>query len=347
MQNRAQISRVNSGLENLIDRWTVHLRDERRYSPHTVSGYLRDFGQCMTWTAAQLGRAPALPDLDLERLQGWLAQLPDQAATVQRKGQAVRSFLRYVVERAKLLPSNPADGLILPRIPQRLPKALTEQQCRDLLQAPLAGLDPAKAAPAWRVRDAAVIAVLYGGGLRCCEVERLDLADVRWDAPEKGDVTLRVLGKRNKEGLVVCPPHVARALRAYLARRQELCGPLSGSALFVSLMDGAPRLGRVGVSRCVVRWSERLGFHASGHQLRHSCATHMLDHGAELRAVQDFLRHEDPRTTANYARVTLLQQKKRATKYHPMSRPQPPDVQAFLRRLFAAGRPLDPAPAPV
>jgi integrase/recombinase XerC len=294
-----------------------HLRLERRASSNTVDAYGRDLQQLVAFTRGML-RGPARPqDVTKLVLRAFLGELAKDrsAASIARKVAAIRAFFRRLV-RTGALKESPADLVGTPRVHRRMPAFLDAESAGAVVEAPGAapfGTDVS------RLRDAAMLEVLYGSGLRVSELGRLDIAAVSLD-----DGSARVLGKGRKERLVPLGTRALEALRAYLPRRAELAHPKSGaldpSALFVG------RLGR----RITTRWVQQL-VHRYGalgasrpelhpHALRHSCATHMLEGGADLRAIQDMLGHSSLSTTQRYTHLSLDQLLSVYDKSHPLAR---------------------------
>jgi integrase/recombinase XerD len=210
---------------------------------------------------------------------------------------SIRSLHRFLLEEGRAA-SDPAAAVEKPPVPKGLPKALSEAEVTALLAAPVGG-DPVAR------RDRAMLEVLYGTGLRVSELVGLSLGDVDLDAS-----LVRAFGKGSKERIVPIGGHATRALVAWLGPggRPELV-PASwrrrGDAEAVFLGSRGGRLTRQGAWDVLRRHGERAGLagRLSPHVLRHSCATHMLDHGADIRAVQELLGHASIATTQVYTRV--------------------------------------------
>jgi integrase/recombinase XerC len=282
-----------------------HLRTRRGASTHTLAAYAGDLRQfqrlCPPWATG-----------DVHALRRYLAQL--QAAgygrrTIARKLAAVRSFYRFLV-RAGRMAGSPGDAVRTPKLPRSLPRALSERQAAGVVAA-----SPAAATPR-DLRDRAILEMLYGAGLRVGELCGLELADVDLAAQ-----TVRVLGKGGRERVVPFGRHAARALARYLAAgRPRLAGGGSGEpALWLN--RGGRRLSVRSVHALVARRGRAQGGLAvSPHTLRHSYATHMLDRGADLRAVQELLGHATLSTTQIYTHVTRERLKQVYLQAHPRAR---------------------------
>ncbi|VTX71242.1 Tyrosine recombinase XerC [uncultured Actinomyces sp.] len=284
---------------NVGERWEEYLRLGRRMSPHTVAAYLADFHSLMEFLSL---RADATPEQLREELtqravRSWLAQtLADGGArsTLARHTAAIRNFTAWAM-REGILVSDPAALLSSPRADQRLPSSLDESDARALLNA---ARDEAAAGGASQIRNWAILELTYACGLRVSEVCALDISSLNREA-----LTVRVLGKGNKERVVPYGPPAADALDHWLVRgRPQLAGERSGHALFLG--DKGSRIDPRIVRSMVHKMAARAGVHdIAPHGLRHSTATHLLQGGADLRAVQEMLGHSSLSTTQRYTHV--------------------------------------------
>jgi integrase/recombinase XerC len=300
-----------------IRRFLGQLEHEQRASPNTLAAYGRDLGQLAGFLRGRLGRPVALDDVTRAGLRAWLGDLgrDRSAASLARKLAAVRSFFLFLERRGDVR-TNPTATLGSPKLRRKLPRLLGVDAAAQVVEAP-AGDDVAPG----RLRDAAILEVLYGCGLRVGELAGLDLDHVSFD-----DDSVRVLGKGRKERVVPLGSKARGALEAYLARRAELRSRRGRApdprALWLT------RHGR----RVGVRWVQKLVGHwgAAGagqpdlhpHALRHSCATHMLEGGADLRAIQELLGHVSLGTTQRYTHVSLDQLLRTYDRAHPLARPK-------------------------
>ena len=269
---------------------------ERGRAPTTLAAYRRDLTAYCTWL-----RDKQLTDVtaaDVARYVGVLRTQGKAPASVARATVAVRSLHRFLVDEG-LAPSDPSADLDPPRVPAGLPKALREDEVVRLLDAPV-GDEPLVR------RDRAILEVLYGTGIRISELVGLSLTDVDLDG-----ALLRAFGKGSKERIVPLGRPARRALAAWLdpggrgrvaperfARRSD------ADAVFLNARG--TRLTRQGAWLVVDRYGRQVGLASklSPHVLRHSCATHMLDHGADIRAVQELLGHASISTTQVYTKVS-------------------------------------------
>lgn len=292
-----------------IQRFDLHLRAERSLSPHTVRAYGSDLRQFAALCGA---KAPA--KLRPDDVRRFLAErhAHDAAASLGRKLAALRAFFRYLV-REGVLEADPSAGIPAPRTPRRLPRPLAVDDCQ-VLMTPAEKQDEVS-----EVRDAAIAELLYGAGLRVGELVALDVRDVDLT---RGEV--RVQGKGGKERVVPLPAAARKALAAWLAPRRR--PGVLGEPLFVALRarrGAAPRrLDARDVRRRLARRALAAGLadRVHPHRLRHSYATHLLDMGADLRAIQELLGHASLSTTQKYTAVSAERLVAVYDRAHPRAR---------------------------
>ena len=283
-------------LGDAIDDFVVYLSAERRFSAHTIRAYRADLLQLRDF-AANAGAGNA-QDLTLELLRDWLwrsSQSGLAKTTLARRSAAVRSFTAWLT-RSGFVVRDVAARLRSPRTDRTLPRVITRTQMDEMLRGLL---ERAGQADAVAVRDRAVIELLYASALRVSELAGLDVDDVDLDR-----LTVRVLGKGSKERVVPFGVPAQSAIVDYLqTARLELLTRAS-SALFVGARGG--RLGTRAVYNLVAGLLVDLpGSGPAGpHALRHTAATHLLDGGADLRAVQELLGHASLGTTQIYTHVS-------------------------------------------
>jgi integrase/recombinase XerC len=305
----------DDSLERMVARFTSYLATERRASAHTVLAYGSDLRALMAYARKRTSE-PRLEDIDKLLLRSWLAELARAVTpvTLSRKLASVRAFFGWL-ERETRVAKNPASQLSSPKLRRKLPRFVSASAAAEIMGAPAAGdLDELS-----RARDTALLEVLYGSGLRVSELVGLDVGHVALE-----EASLRVLGKGKKERIVPLGSVAKAALEQYLARRPELRHPRTGAqhaeALFLSA-KGA----RLGVRR-VQTLVQRYGALGSGrgdlhpHALRHSCATHLLEGGADLRAIQELLGHSSLSTTQRYTHVSLDQLLAVYDRAHPLAK---------------------------
>lgn len=301
--------------------FTRFLRAEKNASEHTVGAYGRDVRALVAFLRERRGLAadadPALGSCDLYALRGHLGALArtHEPSSIGRKIASIRAFFRFLVDRGHLSHS-PADELASPKVRPKLPTFLSVDAAKEVVEAPASRDD---VHPAVAARDHAALELLYGAGVRVSELVGLDLGDVDLAASRA-----RVLGKGNKERMVPFGETCRDALRTYLALRAELAHPrtrfLDPNALFVSVRGR--RIPVRGVQLFVRAYGAlgagRADLHP--HALRHTCATHLLDGGADLRAIQEVLGHASLSTTQKYTHVSVEHLLAVYDKAHPLAK---------------------------
>ncbi|WP_125132119.1 tyrosine recombinase XerC [Microbacterium sp. 10M-3C3] len=296
-------------LSAAIDVYVRHAADVRRLSPATVRGYASDLRDLV----ATVGDRP-LTDVDVEHLREWAwagAQAGLARSTLARRTAAVRGFFRWASEEG-LVDADPSLRLVTPKRGRTLPRVASAPALRDVLEGYVARAETGGPDDA---RDAAVLELLYGAALRVSELCGLDVDDLDRDRR-----TVRVLGKGAKERVVPYGGAAARALETYLVRARPALasrGDGAGAALFVGARGR--RLGARSVYDLVARAvGPAVGSAAVGpHSLRHSAATHLLDGGADLRAVQEMLGHASLGTTQIYTHVSSERMREAYRLAHP------------------------------
>jgi integrase/recombinase XerD len=270
---------------------------ERGRSVNTLSAYRRDLGAYDAWLTK---RSQSLADVTAPDIAAYITHLRKQGkapASVARASVAVRSLHHFLADEG-LSAIDAAAGVEAPRVPAGLPKALEEDEVTDLIEG-VVGDDPISQ------RDRAVLEVLYGTGIRISELVGLSLADVDLDG-----ALLRAFGKGSKERIVPLGRPAMRALAQWFDGGRPELEPQRwarrGDAEAVFLNARGGRLTRAGAWLVVKKHGDRagLGGRLSPHVLRHSCATHLLDHGADIRAVQELLGHVSISTTQVYTKVS-------------------------------------------
>ncbi len=302
-----------------VDAFLGYLTKTRRLSELTAKAYAEDVRQLADFLAATLGedRAYEWQQVDYRLIRRYLAHLAQgryAKRTVARKLAALRSFFRYLV-REGVCKLNPAAMAATPKPDRRLPPVLYEEQLGALLRQPDLNTPLGQ-------RDRAILETLYAAGLRAAELVGLNLLDLDLDSRE-----LRVWGKGAKERVALLGEPAAAALRLYLDRgRQELLArarkkgrPVAEDALFLNYRGG--RLTTRSLQRLVQRCltAAAIAQDAGPHALRHSFATHLLDGGADLRAVQELLGHASLSSTQVYTHVTLEGLRRVYNDAHPLA----------------------------
>lgn len=299
---------------HLIDGFLAYLSAERQASRHTVQAYQRDLFAGVDFFARELGKPDhrlAAADIEPGLFRCYLASLGQAGlarTTIARKVAAWRSFFRYLI-RENAVEQNPLSGLSAPRLRRRLPGILYPEEVGRLVELP----DNTPRG----LRDRALLETLYAAGLRISELTGLDLRDLDLD---RGYV--RVLGKGNRERRVPLGRAAVRALGRYLAEgRPELVrAGRTPDAVFLNCRGG--RLSVRGARLVFTGYLKRLApdQQAGPHLLRHCFATHLLDAGADLRAVQELLGHARLSTTQIYTRVSVDRLQEVYQRAHPRGR---------------------------
>lgn len=285
----------------------AHLADERRASPNTVAAYRRDLDALLAFVEERRGALDR--ELDLYALRAWLGTLARtcKPSSIARKIAAVRAFGRWMRRHGHVV-SDPTEQLASPKVRRELPTFLSAEDAAAVVEAPEPAFARTGSARARReaeaLRDRALLEILYGAGLRVGEASGLELEQLALS-----ERSARVLGKGRKERLVPIGSKAAEALAAWLSVRAVLAHPrtraLDPRAVFVSTRGR--RLG----SRAIQLIVRKYGLAAAGradlhpHALRHTCATHLLDGGADLRAIQEMLGHASLSTTQRYTHVSV------------------------------------------
>jgi integrase/recombinase XerC len=302
-------------LDEAIGAFARYLDTERRASGHTVTAYSQDLASLATFVRER--SSPAAYDvrlLDVYLLRGWLGVVArtHAASSIARKVAAVRSWMRWLRRRGHVTAS-PADELATPRVRRPLPTLLSVDAAREVVQAPPAEQTPRGA------RDRAILELLYGSGLRVSELCGLDI-----DALDLGAASARVRGKGDKERVVPVGRKCVVAMTRWLDERPRMVHPKTGEqdakALFVAIRGA--RMGPRAVRSIVHAYGASGAGRAdlNPHALRHTCATHMLDGGADLRAIQEMLGHASLSTTQRYTHVSMEHLMRVYDAAHPLAR---------------------------
>jgi integrase/recombinase XerC len=281
-------------------------------SRHTVSSYqidLKHFSEFLRQKNA------ALESVDHVFIRDFLNHLYTDRrlskTSVHRKLACLKTFFKFLVREGRLK-ANPAELISSPRLPNKLPSYLDEREAAAMVEMPKGdGLKP--------LRDRAILELLYASGLRVSELIGLDEDHLDMDQE-----TVRVLGKGNKERIVPFGSYAARALLEYINEKHtmDLARRDTGGRIPVFVSVRGHRLSPRDVQRLVarVRLSLSATRHVTPHTLRHSFATHLLEHGADLRSIQELLGHESLATTQKYTHVSIQHLKREYDKAHPKAK---------------------------
>jgi integrase/recombinase XerC len=284
----------------------AYLATERNVSPHTLDAYASDLAQFTEFLRREKGAGATACDVDHLLIRRWLALLhkDHRKSSIGRKLAALRAFFKYLV-RAGRLEKNPAELVSTPKKEKRVPFHLTIDEVTALVEAPRDG-------DLLGLRDRVILETLYSCGIRVSELTGLDVGAVDLD-----EGLVRVLGKGGKERVVPVGRQARQAVADYLLARKE---PPPSAPFLLNARGG--RLTSRSVARIVDRYILRLATikKISPHTLRHTFATHMLEAGADLRAIQELLGHASLSTTQKYTHVSIDRLMEVYDKAHPKAR---------------------------
>jgi len=305
-----------------------YLAHEKRSSPKTVEHYLRDLVTLEEYLREKVAPEPTLAHVTLLSLRGWLASRTRGrvAATLSRNVSTVRSFFKWARKHG-LVTDDPTSLLRAPKLRRKLPETLSIPDAGRLMAAPDERARPtkrrdlARMTGCLRARDRCLLELIYGSGLRVSEAVGLNIEDV-----SEGARTATVLGKGSKERVVPLGGPTLAAWRLWLNERPKMVDPHTGEQDRAAVFIG--RAGRRITVRQVQYLLAEYGELATGapgvhpHQLRHACATHLLDAGADLRMIQELLGHASLSTTQRYTHVSVDHIMKVYDDAHPLAKPK-------------------------
>ncbi len=296
-----------------LEAFTDHLAVERGLSPRTLEAYGRDVGRLVDFLRARgLQRPGEATAADLREFVYHLKDQGLQPTSIRRTLSAVRTYFAFLLAEG-IVVSDPSDRLELPKTWRRLPDVISREEAQRLLEAP-------DVADRLYWRDRALLEFAYATGVRVSELITIQVRDLALD---EGFAT--VFGKGSKERVVPVGRSAVRALRVYLRElRPALVRGQGEGAVFLS-GQGRP-LSRMGVWKILRKHVQRAGItkRVKPHTIRHSFATHLLEGGADLAAVQEMLGHADIATTQIYTHVQAERLQRLVQEHHPLARPAPP-----------------------
>ena len=305
-------------LIHAIDKFSAYLINEKNYSKHTLMNYIKDLNDLYSFIAKSLEDTTPkieLKYIDEATLKSFIAafvlnkELKYSKRTISRKISTLKSFYKFL-NRKKLFAENPSRNLVFPKLGRNLPTVVEETSLTGLLNSDTFGKD------IWGERDRAIIELLYSSGIRLNELIELSVDRIDLD-----NFTIRVKGKGRKERIIPVGTVAVGAISSYLEKREVyfaekgvefnngvIFNAKNGKKLYPALMN------RI-TTKYISKISELKK--KSPHVLRHSFATHLLDHGADIRAVKDLLGHSSLSTTQVYTHVSVDRLKKVYQKSHP------------------------------
>jgi integrase/recombinase XerC len=316
---------VAASLDSLVADYLRVLANERGASAHTLRAYDRELHGFAAYIAEHYGQDQSVESIEHTQIRAYLGTLYDRGlakASAARALAAIRSWFKWLA-RAGLLEQNAASLVATPKLPKHLPRVPSIEQMNRVVES--VGEDAAS----WPARDTAILELLYGCGIRNAELTGLNLEDIHW-----ANEAILIRGKGQKERYVPLGDAAALALRAYMAERAArlaAAGDAKGyatPALFLNMQlrglgkSGQARLTTRSVGRIVKRIAILRGLSADvhPHTLRHAFGTHLLEEGADLRAIQELLGHERLSTTQRYTQLTTAQLTVVYDRTHPRAR---------------------------
>jgi integrase/recombinase XerC len=313
--------------EGLAEEFLAMLENERNASAHTVRAYRREVGNFVAYLREALGADASVGAVEHLHIRAYLGSLYERGltkASAARALAAIRSWFKWLAKEHKLA-QNPAALVSTPKLPKHLPRVPSMEEVNSLLNSMEGTATDAKdEAAAWPERDRMIFELLYGCGIRNSELVGIDMADIQW----KNDAIL-VRGKGRKQRYVPLGDEAAMAMRAFLPLREARlraagkAGLVGQGPLVTNLrMRGTARLTTRSVGRIVksIALSRGLAADVHPHTLRHAFGTHMLEEGADLRAIQEMLGHERLSTTQRYTHLTAGQVQRVYDETHPRAK---------------------------
>jgi integrase/recombinase XerC len=323
---RAGASLSGAILDSLASDYLRVLANERGASAHTLRAYDRELKGFTAYIAERCGNAQGPGDIAHTHIRAYLGTLYDRGlskASTARALAALRGWFKWLA-RTGHVEQNVASLVATPRLPKHLPRVPSIEQMNRVVES--VGEDAAS----WPARDTAILELLYGCGIRNAELTGLNLEDIHW-----ANEAILIRGKGQKQRYVPLGDAAAQALRAYLAERSARLAAGGGSkqrstpALLLNLRlrglakpGGEARLTTRSVGRIVKRIAVQRGLSAEvhPHTLRHAFGTHLLEEGADLRAIQELLGHERLSTTQRYTQLTTAQLTQVYDRTHPRAK---------------------------
>jgi integrase/recombinase XerC len=316
---RAKIS-SKPAIVGQVEEFLAMLAHERNASPHTVRAYERELRRFADFAVEKFGSGLQASAIEHQQIRAYLGELYARGLSkpsVARALAAIRSWFKWLA-RQGLVEQSPAALVATPKLPRHLPRVPTIEEMNHVVES------AADDAAAWPERDRVIFELLYGCGIRNAELVGIDIADIHW-----ANDAILVRGKGRKERYVPMGDAAAQALRAYLPVREAKLAAAQGGAgksspaLLLNLrLRGSGRLTTRSVGRIVkhIALAHGLAADVHPHTLRHAFGTHMLEEGADLRAIQELLGHERLSTTQRYTQLTIGQVAEVYDRTHPRAK---------------------------
>jgi integrase/recombinase XerC len=320
---------MSTPISELVEKYLAAAAYEKGSSAHTLRAYERELRNFSVFIAKALGPSATPDRIEHQKIRGYLSELYGRGlskASVARALAAIRSWFKWLA-RQGFVEQNPAVLVATPKLPKHLPRVPTIEEMNRVVDS--VSDDSAEETAAWPERDRVILELLYGCGIRNAELVGLNLRDLHW-----ANDAILVRGKGRKERYVPMGDTAAEALRAYLplreaklaarkpARGEVVSTPDKDALLLNSRLRGSGRLTTRSVGRIVKQIAVAHGLSADvhPHTLRHAFGTHMLEEGADLRAIQELLGHERLSTTQRYTQLTVGQVAEVYDRTHPRAK---------------------------
>lgn len=303
-------------MDEKILKFKLFLENEKRYSENTTRAYIKDLEQFYNFLRKFLGESFDYKSIDISILRGYLGFLYSKdlgKRTIMRKIASIKVFFKYLFKE-KYIEVNPAKVLRSPKLPKEIPKALSEKETFELIEAPKeVKLGKKKNIQFKMVRDIALLEMLYATGLRASELVSLKFENIFLN-----EMVVKIIGKGKKERIVPFGEKAYEALRNYLKLRKER--GIKNEYVFVNMKGG--KLTSRSLQRIVDFYSNFVETNkkVSPHTLRHSFATHLLLRGADLKSIQEFLGHSSLSTTQKYTHLLSEEIKRIYDFSHPRAK---------------------------
>ena len=320
------MSTRQTDFELLAEQFLAVLANERNASTHTLRAYRREVLAFAAHLGKALGPSASITAVEHLHIRAYLGQLFDRGltkASAARALAAIRSWFRWLAREHKIA-QNPAALVSTPKLPKHLPRVPSMEEVNGLMNSIAPERGKKDDAAAWPERDRMIFELLYGCGIRNSELVGIDMPDIHW----KNEAIL-VKGKGRKQRYVPLGDEAAIAVRAYLPLREDRLRAAGKAALIAEgplvmnlQLRNSTRLTTRSVGRIVKRIALSRGLPADmhPHTLRHAFGTHMLEEGADLRAIQEMLGHERLSTTQRYTQLTTGQVQRVYEETHPRAR---------------------------
>jgi tyrosine recombinase XerC len=287
----------------LIEKWLLFLKNEKQYSQHTIRAYRSDIQGLLNFLAESERTLIQTDKYDIRSFLAFSKKNAPSATTANRKISAIKQLFRWM-QKKKQISRNPVANISRPRIPDHLPKILEIDEVSHVVENPTQK-------GRFAIRNRAILELLYGAGIRVSEAATLDIEHVDFE-----QTLVRVFGKGKKTRIVPFGPPAKEALQKWLSVRQQFTPKNTEQSLFLN-KNGSRLSVRTMWKICRDSGRKNNISQLHPHAMRHSCATHLLSSGADLRSIQEQLGHSSLRTTQRYTQVDISQLMDVYRKTHP------------------------------